>query len=64
MSKAMGAVHYMVNWPLAAPRDAYRAGAKYNFILGVIALLIPGLPMVPLRFFAGIFIATANWVRA
>ncbi|WP_248515068.1 hypothetical protein [Salinarchaeum laminariae] len=58
-----GFIAYMIFWPLAAPRDAYRAGRRYHVLVGVLASLFPGIPLIVLRFIAGVFMGAANWYR-
>lgn len=59
-----GVLDYIVSWPIAAPRDAYRAGADVNPILGVLIATLLGVPLALLRFPLDVLLATFNYARA
>ena len=57
LREAEHVVDYAISWPLAAPRDAYRAGKKYNVLVAILAGLL-GIPGILLRLPVGVFAAT------
>lgn len=56
-------LRYLIYWPLKAPLDAYRFGASYNILIGILAIFI-GFPGIPLRFVAGPPIATWKYATS